>query len=138
MGLLFYSNIGLVKKDGHKHVANNVYCIRDEELLQALEQSKIYYVTQGYTILDKKITEKTKSKNGLKGKIQQSKNSGKDVTEYEEKYNRYEECEEKLAEGKIEISKPKGLKGYKTEKYKIYNVTNLVIADNKNTKSRRM
>jgi len=65
MGLLFYENIGKVEKNGHITNANNVYCIKEDELPQALKQSKDYYRNDGCKLYDKKVSNELnpKSKN---------------------------------------------------------------------------
>ncbi len=90
LGLVFYGNIGLVKNGQDVHMANNVYCLDKLELDDALDQSKLYYQDSGYELLDKKSNKNMKKINGLKGKIQQQKNSGKDTSKLELKIKELE------------------------------------------------
>jgi len=88
--LIFYDNIGKVKKNDNKHIANNVYCVDVCELKEALNQSELYYISHGYTISGKKTDEETSIINGTKGKIQQEKNMNKDTTKLESKLEKLE------------------------------------------------
>jgi len=85
IGVLFYNSIGLVKKGSAKQIANNVYVIDEKELKEALEGSKKYYKTNGYSILGKKSNQNEKLMNGVKGKIKQLRNIGTDTLKLEEK-----------------------------------------------------
>lgn len=111
MELLFYNNIGKVKKDNKSHNANNVYCIDKSELSEALKQSKLYYLDEGYTIIGKKTNGEIKVMNGLKGKIKQEQNRGKDTSNLENKLEKLQnkctkknnKTKEKTIEDKIEL-----------------------------------
>jgi len=80
MGLIYYDNIGLVKLNNRTNVANNVYCLNVDELPEALKQSRLYYLDNGYTVIGKKTKAEIKKINGLKGKIVQETNKGNDVS----------------------------------------------------------
>lgn len=61
MNLILYGNIGKVQKDGKITTANNVYCLNNEsELKEALKQSKLYYLKNGYKVFNKSIRVKVK------------------------------------------------------------------------------
>lgn len=102
LGLIFYDNIGLVKKDKYIHPANNVYCIDKDELKEALKQSALYYQEEGYKILGKKSTDDIKKINGLKGKIESEKSKGKDTHELENKLERLEKKNNKRVKENID------------------------------------
>lgn len=96
MGLLFYANIGTVKKGSSSHDANNVYCLNEAELSDALAQSRLYYIDEGYCLVNKKTSKEVRVINGTKGKIAQSKNSGQDTTKLEKKLIKLEKEKTKL------------------------------------------
>ena len=82
---IYFSNIGTIEKDGKKLTSNNVYSLDKDNLKLGLEESKIYYKVQGYTILGYNTKSVTMTINGLKGRIKQLKDQGKDTTKMEEK-----------------------------------------------------
>ncbi|MGY0372496.1 hypothetical protein [Clostridium sp. JNZ J1-5] len=98
MGLVYYDNIGLVKKDGRTHIANNVYVVDENELSEALKQSKLFYETNGFIVLGKKTAKEIKTINGLKGKIAQEQNSNRDTSNLESKLENLENKKAKRKE----------------------------------------
>lgn len=88
--LLFYDNIGIVKKGEVSYTANNVYCINQNEIKEALNQSELYYISNGYSMSGKKTDAETKIISGTKGKIQQEKNRNKDTSKLENKLGKLE------------------------------------------------
>ena len=82
---IYFDNIGTIEKDGKKLTSNNVYSLDKDNLKLGLEESKIYYKVQGYTILGNNKKSVTMTINGLKGRIKQLKAQGKDTSEMEEK-----------------------------------------------------
>ena len=82
---IYFDNIGTIEKDGKKLTSNNVYSLDKDNLKLGLEESKIYYKVQGYTILGNNTKSVTMTINGLKGRIKQLKDQGKDTTKMEEK-----------------------------------------------------
>lgn len=55
LNLIFYGNIGKVKKDKYIMEAPNVYSINNNELKYGLEQSKYYWKNQGWKLIENKI-----------------------------------------------------------------------------------
>ncbi|MBU3112139.1 hypothetical protein [Clostridium lacusfryxellense] len=90
IGLLYYDNVGIVKKNKESHSANNVYCIKEAELVDALKQSKLFYISSGYQIIGKKANADLKVIQGLKGKIQSEQNKNKDTSKLESKKEKLE------------------------------------------------
>lgn len=82
---IYYDNIGTIEKGNKKITANNVYSLSEIDLNKGLEESKVYYKIEGYTILNNKTKSVTMTINGLKGRIKQLKDQGKDTSEMEEK-----------------------------------------------------
>ena len=82
---IYFDNIGTIEKDGKKLTSNNVYSLDKDNLKLGLEESKIYYKVQGYTILGNNTKSVTMTINGLKGRIKQLKAQGKDTRKMEEK-----------------------------------------------------
>lgn len=82
---IYFSNIGTIEKDGKKLTSNNVYSLDKDNLKLGLEESKIYYKVQGYTILGNNTKSVVMTINGLKGRIKQLKDQGKDTRKMEEK-----------------------------------------------------
>lgn len=93
--LIFSDNIGLVAdENGNRRSANNVYCVREEELRPALNDSKYYYENNGYVVLGKKTDEGTKKIIGLSGAIKGMKSAGLDTTKHEKKLAKLEKDKE--------------------------------------------
>ena len=82
---IYFDNIGTIEKDGKKLTSNNVYSLDKDNLKLGLEESKIYYKVQGYTILGNNTKSIVMTINGLKGRIKQLKDQGKDTSKMEEK-----------------------------------------------------
>lgn len=80
-----FDNIGTVENGNKKLTANNVYALNENDLKLGLEESKIYYKVQGYTILSNNTKSTVMTINGLKGRIKQLKDQGKDTSKMEEK-----------------------------------------------------
>lgn len=100
IGLIFYANIGNVQKDRKIYTANNVYCIEENELKEALKQSELYYKDEGYKIV-KNSKKNVKQAIGLQGKIKQEKNKNNDTTELESTLETIKGIEEEIEEIKI-------------------------------------
>lgn len=83
--IIYFDNIGTVRKENKTQEANNVYCLKKSEISKALRDSELYYLSEGYTLVGKKTSKEKKVINGLKGKIIQEQNAGKDVTKLEKK-----------------------------------------------------
>lgn len=47
LDLIYFDNVGLVRRAGNSQTANNVYCIDKAELVMALTQSEFFYKTNG-------------------------------------------------------------------------------------------
>lgn len=82
---IYYDNIGTIEKGNKKLTANNVYSLNEIDLKLGLEESKIHYKIEGYTILNNNKKSVVMTINGLKGRIKQLKSEGKDTTKMEEK-----------------------------------------------------
>ena len=67
IGLIYYGNIGYVKLNNLKHIANNVYALNKEDYLRAIQCSKQYYKDKGYELLGNK--NKIKINNSKNGKM---------------------------------------------------------------------
>lgn len=87
--LIDYGNIGMVTNSKGSKMANNVYVLNASDLESALQQSKDYFKSAGYSI--KKTDNKTSNKiKGVKGAIARGKKEGRDTTELENKLNKLE------------------------------------------------
>lgn len=82
---IYFSNIGTIENGNKKLTANNVYALDKNELNKGLEESKVYYTLQGYTILGNNTKSTVMTINGLKGRIKQLKEQGKDTSKMEDK-----------------------------------------------------
>ena len=82
---IFFDRIGNVENNGKTIHTRNVYALDKEELNKGLEESKVYYEIQGYTILGDNNKSTVMTINGLKGRIKQLKAQGKDTSKMEEK-----------------------------------------------------
>lgn len=82
---IYYDNIGTVEKGNKKLTANNVYSLNESDLILGLEESKSYYKDLGYTILNNNKKSVVMTINGLKGRIKQLKDQGKDTSKMQEK-----------------------------------------------------
>lgn len=84
MELIFYDNIGLIKKGNNfTAIANNVYALDKENLKFGLKESKEYHLDNDYKLISDKVNGELKRINGLKGKIKSESNKGKDVSNLE-------------------------------------------------------
>ena len=97
---------------GIQHTANNCYCEDKEELERALDCSRLYYISKGYTLTGKDVKKTSKTVKGLKGASQTVENRGKDnshiVKEIEE--TEQKEKEQAIKEAKENKTKYMGLK----------------------------
>lgn len=109
LDLIYSNNIGLVKNKYGSHMANNVYCETEEYLKRALDCSKEYYVSKGYTIVGKKCSKETNIVKGTKGKVKQMKNQRKDTKELENKLEKLQEAKEIHDNVRIIKVKKKGI-----------------------------
>lgn len=82
---LIFDRIGNVENNGKIINTRNVYALDKDNLKLGLEESKVYYTLQGYTILGNNTKSVTMTINGLKGRIKQLKDQGKDTSKMEEK-----------------------------------------------------
>lgn len=82
---IFFDRIGNVENNGKIINTRNVYSLDKDNLKLGLEESKVYYTLQGYTILGNNTKSVTMTINGLKGRIKQLKDKGKDTSKMEEK-----------------------------------------------------
>lgn len=82
---IFFDRIGNVENNGKIINTRNVYALDKDNLKLGLEESKVYYTLQGYTILGNNTKSVTMTINGLKGRIKQLKAQGKDTRKMEEK-----------------------------------------------------
>lgn len=80
-----FDNIGTIEKGNKKLTSNNVYSLSEIDLNKGLEESKTYYKIEGYTILNNNKKSTVMTINGLKGRIKQLKDLGKDTSKMEEK-----------------------------------------------------
>lgn len=87
MGLLYFDNIGLVKKKGStcSKISCNVYCLNEMELKEALIESKQHYLNIGDNVLGIKSNTERHALSGLMGKIKQLENAGQDTEKLEKK-----------------------------------------------------
>ncbi|AEB77613.1 hypothetical protein ADU80_05045 [Clostridium botulinum] len=104
IGLVYFDNIGLIEKNNKVHTANNVYCLNEIELDKSLDQSKDYYCNKGYKIVNAKCNKDMQKLNGLKGKIQQQQNLGKNTSNLEGKLTLLENKTLKNNEFKLKIN----------------------------------
>lgn len=82
---IFFDRIGNVENNGKIINTRNVYALDKDNLKLGLEESKVYYTLQGYTILGNNNKSVVMTINGLKGRIKQLKDQGKDTSKMEEK-----------------------------------------------------
>ena len=82
---IYFDRIGNVENNGKTIHTRNVYALDKDNLKLGLEESKVYYTLQGYTILGNNTKSVTMTINGLKGRIKQLKDQGKDTSKMEEK-----------------------------------------------------
>lgn len=82
---IYFDNIGTIEKGDKKLTANNVYSLNEIDLNKGLEESKIHYKIEGYTILNNNKKSVVMTINGLKGRIKQLNDQGKDTSKMEEK-----------------------------------------------------
>ena len=82
---IYFDNIGTIEKGNKKTTANNVYSLNENDLQLGLEESKIHYKIEGYTITNSNTKSVVMTINGLKGRIKQLKAQGKDTSKMEEK-----------------------------------------------------
>lgn len=80
-----FDNVGNVENNGKIIHTRNVYALDKDNLKLGLEESKVYYTLQGYTILGNNTKNVVMTINGLKGRIKQLKAQGKDTSKMEEK-----------------------------------------------------
>ena len=80
-----FDRIGNVENNGKIINTRNVYALDENDLKLGLEESKVYYTLQGYTILGNNTKSTTMTINGLKGRIKQLNDQGKDTSRMEEK-----------------------------------------------------
>lgn len=119
LNLIAYGNIGMVKKEGFTHMANNCYCEDEEELQRALKYSRKHYIGEGYILTGKDVKNSSKKVKGLKGASQTLENKGKDnshiVKEIEE--IEQEEKEQAIKEAKENKTKHMGVKSKPRRKW---------------------
>lgn len=82
---IYFDNIGEVENRGKTIHTRNVYSLSESDLILGLEESKGYYKDLGYTILGENIKSTSRKINGLKGRIKQLKDQGKDTSKMEDK-----------------------------------------------------
>ena len=82
---IYCGSIGTIEKGNKKITANNVYSLDKNELNKGLEESKIHYKIEGYTILNNNKKSVVMTINGLRGRIKQLKAEGKDTSKMQEK-----------------------------------------------------
>lgn len=103
---IYCGSIGTIEKGNKKITANNVYSLNEIDLNKGLEESKIHYKIEGYTILNNNKKSVTMTINGLKGRIKQLKDQGKDTGKMEEKLqeelNKLKPKDETISEEELE------------------------------------
>lgn len=82
---IYFDRIGNVENNGKIIHTRNVYSLDEYNLKLGLEESKTYYKIEGYTILGNNTKSVTMTINGLKGRIKQLKDQGKDTSKMQEK-----------------------------------------------------
>lgn len=83
--IFFDRIVNVENKNGKIINTRNVYALDKDNLKLGLEESKVYYTLQGYTILGNNTKSAVMTINGLKGRIKQLKAQGKDTSKMEEK-----------------------------------------------------
>ena len=82
---IYFDRVGNIENNGKIINTRNVYALDKDNLKLGLEESKVYYTLQGYTILGNNTKSTVMTINGLKGRIKQLKDQGKDTSKMEEK-----------------------------------------------------
>ena len=103
LNLIYFNNIGTIKKNKNVIVSNNVYAKDLLSLEEGLKCSNSYWEQKGYEVISNNSNELKNKIKGYKGRISQLKKENKSTKRLENKLKKYEKELENLK--KLNIKK---------------------------------